>query len=428
MRSILALLRSCPRLHRTRPAQSPNQPDPPHRDWNASWITHPTAPLREPLVLHFRRTLNLAAVPASYIVRVSADNRFILYVNGHRVGDGPARGDLAHWRYERFDLAPFLHAGHNLITATVWNFGVYAPVAQMSRPHRLPARKRSHRRHRSISTPEGWQVEIEPGHTRPRVAPPSLQGRTWPQAPAKKSTPRTTTGTGTRPTDTGSAWVPAASPMRDSIYPGTNKAHSADTTGDNPWGLVPDALAAHGVLAHQAGEIVHVDSITHGTSSQTSDNGHSPPLRSPSPPAPTSTSCSTAKPSPPPIRILTVSGGKGANIWPHLLRSPLRQEPAQRRPRRHHTGRRRSTRQPSASATASSPTAAPHRTFEPLWWRTWRYLDLDITTADQPLTLDSLKANFTAYPFEERAILPVRRPRPRQNLGDQLAHRPPRRP
>ena len=58
---------------------------------------------------------------------------------------------------------------------------------------------------------------------------------------------------------------------------------------------------------------------------------------------------------------------------------------------------------PSACATASSPTAARTRTFEPLWWRTWRYLDLDITTGAQPLTLDSLKAEFTAYPFKELA-------------------------
>src|ERR1035441_10815877 len=68
-------------------AQTQAQPDPPHREWQASWITHPTAPLREPLVLHFRRSLDLVAVLASYPVRVSAHNRFILYVNGHRVGD-----------------------------------------------------------------------------------------------------------------------------------------------------------------------------------------------------------------------------------------------------------------------------------------------------------------------------------------------------
>src|SRR5580693_5316967 len=100
--------------------------------WKASWITHPTAPLREPIVLHFRRSLQLESKPARYVIHVSADNRFILYVNGHRVGDGPARGDLLHWRYERFDLTPFLQPGPNLITVTVWNFGVLAPLAQIS--------------------------------------------------------------------------------------------------------------------------------------------------------------------------------------------------------------------------------------------------------------------------------------------------------
>ena len=49
------------------------------------------------------------------------------------------------------------------------------------------------------------------------------------------------------------------------------------------------------------------------------------------------------------------------------------------------------------------PDGGQHRIFEPLWWRTWRYLDLDIETASEPLTLESLTANFTAYPFEERA-------------------------
>ena len=148
----------------TLPGQSASQPDAPHRDWQASWITHPSAPLREPLVLHFRRTLALSSVPATYIVRVSADNRFTLYVNGHRVGDGPARGDLAHWRYERFDLAPFLQPGSNFIAATVWNFGVYAPVAQMSDRTAFLLESEATGPD-SISTPDGWLVEIEPGQT-----------------------------------------------------------------------------------------------------------------------------------------------------------------------------------------------------------------------------------------------------------------------
>jgi len=39
----------------------------------------------------------------------------------------------------------------------------------------------------------------------------------------------------------------------------------------------------------------------------------------------------------------------------------------------------------------------------PLVWRTWRYLQLEISTADQPLHLDNLRCWFTAFPFEERA-------------------------
>ena len=147
----------------TQPAIMPEQPDAAHRTWHAAWVTHPTAPQREPIVLHFRRSLELAAVPASYRVRVSADNRFILYVNGHRVGDGPARGDLSHWRYERFDLAPLLHAGSNLITATVWNWGIFAPIAQISDRTAFLLESEDAGAE-GISTPEGWQVEIEPGH------------------------------------------------------------------------------------------------------------------------------------------------------------------------------------------------------------------------------------------------------------------------
>src|SRR5579859_6421885 len=145
-------------------AQQPAPPDLPHRDWHASWVTHPMARLREPIVLHFRRALTLAPVPVSYMVRVSADNRFVLYVNGRRVGDGPARGDLAHWRYEKFDLARYLHEGSNLITATVWNFGVYAPIAQMSDRTAFLLESEA-TGDAGISTSGGWQVEIEPGQT-----------------------------------------------------------------------------------------------------------------------------------------------------------------------------------------------------------------------------------------------------------------------
>src|SRR2546427_2392203 len=100
--------------------------------WKAQWIDCPDAPQRDAGVFHFRKAVSLAEQPKNFIVHVSADNHFILYVNGSRAGIGPAASDLAHWRYETLDLAPLLRQGSNTIGATVWNFGTSAPVAQMT--------------------------------------------------------------------------------------------------------------------------------------------------------------------------------------------------------------------------------------------------------------------------------------------------------
>ena len=66
----------------------------PRQHWSAIWISHPTAPLREPIVLHFRKAIELSAVPQHYIVHVSGDRRFLFYVNGQRIGAGPAASAL----------------------------------------------------------------------------------------------------------------------------------------------------------------------------------------------------------------------------------------------------------------------------------------------------------------------------------------------
>ena len=46
------------------------------------------------------------------------------------------------------------------------------------------------------------------------------------------------------------------------------------------------------------------------------------------------------------------------------------------------------------------PDGGHGRSFEPLWWRTWRYLKISVTTAGEPLTIDSLRAVSSMYPFE----------------------------
>lgn len=41
--------------------------------------------------------------------------------------------------------------------------------------------------------------------------------------------------------------------------------------------------------------------------------------------------------------------------------------------------------------------------YEPFWWRTFRYVRLEIETRDEPITITGLTHRFTAYPFEEKA-------------------------
>ena len=374
-------------------SQNPLPPDVPHHEWKASWITHPTASVREPVVLHFRRTLQLAAVPASYLVRVSADNRFVLFVNGHRVGDGPARGDLVHWRYERFDLAPLLQPGQNLITATVWNFGIYAPIAQMTDRTAFLLESEADG-NMSSSTPEGWLVEEEHGQRPvPRVA-----NGFWEymaSGPGEEIDAARYDWSWNSPAASGASWVPAASPIRESVYGTVSKAHSADTTGDNPWGLVPDALPPMDFSPTSAGETVRID-----PSNVDLTKLHVFPSAPVTVPAGSHVhllldrkTLTTAYP------LLTVSGGKGAHI--RLTYAEALYDKQQ------HKGDRDAVDDRVALGMADSflPAGGAHRFFEPLWWRTWRYLDLDIQTGDEPLQLESLTVSFTAYPFEQRATL-----------------------
>jgi len=100
--------------------------------WNASWISVPGINPTGYGVYLFRKSLTLTVKPSEYIIHVSADNRYRLYVNGKLFSHGPARGDNYFWNYETVDIASELSSGKNIITAEVWNEGELRPEAQIS--------------------------------------------------------------------------------------------------------------------------------------------------------------------------------------------------------------------------------------------------------------------------------------------------------
>jgi len=354
--------------------------------WTASWITHPAVPLREPTVLHFRRDFRLSGRSDHFIVHVSADNRFILYVNGARVGDGPARGDLAHWRYETLDLAGFLKDGDNVIAATVWNFGVYAPVAQISDRTAFLLQGEGDQA-LPVSTPNGWLVEIERGQSPiPRRAEGSWEYMACGPGELLDASAYDWDWLAAEPGPR-SAWVNAASPMRESIYPSTAKAAPRGKQIDNYWQLVADTLPAMEFTPTPAGRNVRSDAVA----SSFPEGAATLPAHSHVHVLVDRGTLTTAYPK------LTVSGGKGSTI--RLTYAEALYDEKHKKGDRDEVG----NRQALGLRDSFLPDGGPLRRFEPLWWRTWRYLDLDIETAAEPLTIESLTANFTAYPFAARA-------------------------
>jgi hypothetical protein len=71
----------------------------------------------------FRKRIDFRSPPTSAVVRVTADSRYLLWVNGTFVGRGPARCFPRHQSYDDYDMAPFLRTGTNWLAVLVHHYG-----------------------------------------------------------------------------------------------------------------------------------------------------------------------------------------------------------------------------------------------------------------------------------------------------------------
>lgn len=71
-------------------------------------------------VRYFRRTFEVAdPAGAALTVHLSADSRYVFYCNGTCLGRGPAKGDINHHFYDTYDLTPHLRRGRNVLAVIV---------------------------------------------------------------------------------------------------------------------------------------------------------------------------------------------------------------------------------------------------------------------------------------------------------------------
>nr|WP_319509537.1 alpha-L-rhamnosidase C-terminal domain-containing protein [uncultured Draconibacterium sp.] len=132
--------------------------------WTAKWITHPDITGEEEGVYLFKKVVTLDVSPHSYVINVSADNRYVLYINDNVVARGPARGDLNRWFFETLDISPYLKEGENHIAAKVWNMAELKPTAQMSYVTGLIIQGNTEKE-KAINTDQSWRVTIDKAYS-----------------------------------------------------------------------------------------------------------------------------------------------------------------------------------------------------------------------------------------------------------------------
>lgn len=95
-------------------------------DGRTNWITLKSVRKDKAIRLLFRRTFFLEGLSGRCRLQVSADSRYKLYVNGMLAEAGPCKGDREVWYYDGLDLTAYLHPGKNVIAAEV----LYYPAEQ----------------------------------------------------------------------------------------------------------------------------------------------------------------------------------------------------------------------------------------------------------------------------------------------------------
>ena len=347
--------------------------------WRAQWITSPSKSQRDIVVLHFRKVFEIPRVPEHFVVHVSADSQFLLCVNQHDVGRGPALSDLGHWKYETYELAPLMQPGRNELAATVSNFGVLSPLAQISDRTAFVLEGETDTEG-IVDTNKSWEVAEEKG-VQLVPTPPDMHRFYYAAEPGERFDGASFDWFWNDAAHSRGQWAKAVSI-------GNAIAKGAMLQNIN-WQLVPDPLPRMQMELTPIGRVARATGIQ--PLMDFPDAGLEIPAHTSATLLLDQTHLTTAYPE------LTVAGG-AKSVIRLTYAEALFDDKGEKGNRNEIAGKHI-----VGIFDEFLPDGSEDRRFMPLGWRTWRYLQLDINTADQPLYVERLRSWFTAYPFEERS-------------------------
>lgn len=383
---------------RRSPFESPSTPWYERGKWPAWWIGHPNAPEKKSVVLGFRRKFSLPQA-ASFVVHVTADERYELFLDGVRVGIGSERGDRRNWFYESYEFT--LPPGDHVLCARAWRLGPEGPSACAQISIRAGFLFAAEEPFGHLSTgEEGWECKILGGYNvcwpYSEIAFPGgrfeMDGRRldwdFPEGASSEG------------------WTHAVR-----LGQGRN-ADSVIECADDIWWLRPATLPAMVERLVSVGSVRHVQEIT---SLDTSDI---PILASKTLLSEQTswhdfieTDCQLTIPPHTGRRVLldledyycaypeiTVSSGEGSSIriaWAEALYLDGQAS----------KGNRSETEGKFFRGFSDlfRPEGGLFRTYTPLWWMAGRFVELVILTGSEPLILENLRLRVTHYPYNREA-------------------------
>ncbi len=352
-----------------------------NHSWQASWVTCPDVSQRDYGVYHFRKTFSIAHHPEKFIVNVSADNRYRLFVNGKAVCNGPARGDLYNWYFETIDIAPYLHDGPNTIAALVWNMGVYAPVAQVSNQTAFVLQGNTDAE-KMINTGDSWKAFHNTSY-----APCSTDN-------ASRLHTYMVIGPGDEVQGADYPWGWEQPSFNDANWLAVKKIGNPVPVGygsDNLWTLQPRNIPLMRESMQRIKEVRKASGIEVTGDFLKGNHAVTIPANQTVTILLDQTFNSVAYPE------MVVSNGKGSSVKITYAEALFAKDGT------------KGNRNEIAGKTMNGnydifkPDGGEKRLFRPLWVRTYRYLQLNITTKDEPLIIDDLYGMATGYPFTVKA-------------------------
>lgn len=368
--------------------------------WPAHWIDHPQRPQTVPSVAVFRLPFSTGET-ARVRIHVSADNRYLLYLDNKCLGRGPERGDPLHWRFESYDLE--LAPGKHILVALNWWLSDQAALAQMSvRPAFLLAAEGEWQD--SLSTGAAlWEASLvqgvdflSPGVAWGTGAKVRIDGKSFPWG-WESGKP--------------GEWLPA---IRIVQAMSSRKSNYCPPV----WLLTPSSLPPMMEEPRTLGRLRHLVDANCPYPVRQSDHLPEEAQAWQSWLAGEGTVTLTAGVSRRAIidleqhycayPVLRVSGGAGGRV--RLNWSEGLYEKADGGSK----GNRNDIEGKYFLGTGDEflPDGGEGRAFTTLWWEAGRYLELTIEAAGQPLTLESLVLYETRYPLEMEGAFACSDPRP----------------